>query len=178
LTATEASAAGSLLDLDDDVMQALQRQPTRGALETPVPTIKELTHEQFGDGIMSAISFRLDVRRQPDPGGDRVIVMLDGKFLPYQWRLAGQFSNSRTMMTARIGWRAKAGQMKALPFRITMHLRPAVTRLTIAWIATVVIVGTMSIGMAYNARVMVGIGWLVVAALFAYGLSVLKRLRP
>ena len=38
------------------------------------PTIKELIHEQFGDGIMSAINFRLDVRREPDPGGDRVIV--------------------------------------------------------------------------------------------------------
>ena len=49
------------------------------------PTIKELIHEQFGDGIMSAINFRLDVRREPDPGGDRVIVTLDGKFLPYQW---------------------------------------------------------------------------------------------
>jgi cyanate lyase len=49
------------------------------------PTIKELIHEEFGDGIMSAINFRLDVRREPDPGGDRVIVVLDGKFLPYQW---------------------------------------------------------------------------------------------
>jgi cyanate lyase len=55
MTAAEASAAGSLLDLGDDVVQALQLQPTRGALETPVPA---------------------------DPGGDRVIVVLDGKFLP------------------------------------------------------------------------------------------------
>jgi cyanate lyase len=102
MTAAEASAAGSLLDLDDDVVNALQLQPTRGALETPVPadptiyrfyevlqvygpTIKELIHEEFGDGIMSAINFRLDVRREPDPGGDRVVVVLDGKFLPYQW---------------------------------------------------------------------------------------------
>jgi cyanate lyase len=98
----EARAAVALLELDDDVRQALQLQPTRGALESPVPvdptiyrfyevlqvygpTIKELIHEQFGDGIMSAINFRLDVRREPDPGGDRVIVTLDGKFLPYQW---------------------------------------------------------------------------------------------
>ena len=102
MTAAEASAAGSLLDLDDHVVHALQLQPTRGALETPVPadptiyrfyevlqvygpTIKELIHEQFGDGIMSAINFRLDVSRVPDPAGDRVIVTLDGKFLPYQW---------------------------------------------------------------------------------------------
>jgi cyanate lyase len=102
MTAAQAKAAGSLLDLGEDVQQALQLQPTRGALETPVPTdptiyrfyevlqvygptIKELIHEQFGDGIMSAINFRLDVRREPDPGGDRVIVVMDGKFLPYQW---------------------------------------------------------------------------------------------
>jgi len=49
------------------------------------PTIKELIHEEFGDGIMSAINFRLDVARAPDPAGDRVVVTLDGKFLPYQW---------------------------------------------------------------------------------------------
>ena len=85
-----------------DVQEALQTQPTRGALESPVPTdptiyrfyeivqvygptIKELIHEEFGDGIMSAINFRLDVSRVPDPAGDRVVVTLNGKFLPYQW---------------------------------------------------------------------------------------------
>jgi cyanate lyase len=102
MSADEAAAACSLLDLDKDVEQALRLQPTRGALDTPVPvdptiyrfyevlqvygpTIKELIHEQFGDGIMSAINFRLDVRREADPAGDRVVVVLDGKFLPYQW---------------------------------------------------------------------------------------------
>ena len=102
MTADQAKAAVALLDLDSDVQQALQLQPTRGALETAVPvdptiyrfyevlqvygpTIKELIHEHFGDGIMSAINFRLDVRREPDPAGDRVVVTLDGKFLPYQW---------------------------------------------------------------------------------------------
>ena len=87
---------------DEDVARVFQQQPTRGALETAVPadptmyrfyevllvygpTIKELIHEQFGDGIMSAINFRLDVTRVPDPAGDRVVVILDGKFLPYQW---------------------------------------------------------------------------------------------
>ncbi len=49
------------------------------------PTIKELIHEEFGDGIMSAINFRLDVTRRADPGGDRVVVTFDGKFLDYQW---------------------------------------------------------------------------------------------
>ena len=98
----EAQAAASILDLDEDVAGAFQQQPTRGALETAVPadptmyrfyevllvygpTIKELIHEQFGDGIMSAINFRLDVTRVPAPAGDRVVVTLDGKFLPYQW---------------------------------------------------------------------------------------------
>jgi cyanate lyase len=102
MTAAQAEAAGSLLDLDEDVRQALRAQPTRGALETAVPadptiyrfyevlqvygpTIKELIHEEFGDGIMSAINFRLDIKRVPDPAGDRVVVTLDGKFLPYQW---------------------------------------------------------------------------------------------
>ena len=96
------AAAVALLDLGDNVREALLLQPTRGALDAPVPTdptiyrfyevpqvygptIKELIHEQFGDGIMSAINFRLDVARVPDPAGDRVVVTLDGKFLPYQW---------------------------------------------------------------------------------------------
>ncbi|MCZ0997369.1 hypothetical protein O1M63_03345 [Streptomyces mirabilis] len=43
-----------------------------------------LIHEQRGDGIMSAINFRLDVRRVPDPAGDRVVITLDGKYLPYR----------------------------------------------------------------------------------------------
>jgi cyanate lyase len=102
MTPAQAQAAGSLLHLDPAVVEALQLQPTRGALDAAVPvdptiyrfyevlqvygpTIKELIHEQFGDGIMSAINFRLDVSRVADPGGDRVVVVLDGKFLPYQW---------------------------------------------------------------------------------------------
>ena len=102
MTADQADAAVALLDLGDDVREALQLQPTRGSLDAPVPTdptiyrfyevlhvygptIKELIHEEFGDGIMSAINFRLDVARVPDPAGDRVVVTLDGKFLPYQW---------------------------------------------------------------------------------------------
>jgi cyanate lyase len=102
MTAAQAEAAATLLDLDEDARLALQLQPTRGALEAAVPvdptiyrfyevlqvygpTLKELIHEQCGDGIMSAINFRLDVKRVPDPAGDRVVVTLDGKFLPYQW---------------------------------------------------------------------------------------------
>jgi cyanate lyase len=47
-------------------------------------TIKELIHEEFGDGIMSAIDFRMDITREPDPKGDRVHVTMSGKFLPYK----------------------------------------------------------------------------------------------
>ena len=47
-------------------------------------TIKELIHEKFGDGIMSAIDFSIELDRQPDPKGDRVNVVLSGKFLPYK----------------------------------------------------------------------------------------------
>ena len=102
MTPEQAGAAVQALKLDEDVRIALQVQPTRGALDAPVPTdptiyrfyeivqvygptIKELIHEEFGDGIMSAINFRFDIKRVPDPSGDRVVVTMDGKFLPYQW---------------------------------------------------------------------------------------------
>ncbi|MFD5748482.1 cyanase [Streptomyces sp. NPDC127033] len=102
MSTEQAEAAASLLDLGADVVQAFRLQPTRGALDSAVPvdptvyrlyeviqvygpTIKELIHEECGDGIMSAINFRLDVKRVPDPAGDRVVITLDGKYLPYQW---------------------------------------------------------------------------------------------
>ena len=47
-------------------------------------TIKELIHEEFGDGIMSAIDFSMDIQREADPKGDRVNVVLSGKFLSYK----------------------------------------------------------------------------------------------
>ncbi|WP_329377763.1 cyanase [Streptomyces sp. NBC_01716] len=98
----DANRAAALLELGEDAAVAFQLQPSRGALDAAVPvdptiyrlyevvqvygpTIKELIHEQCGDGIMSAINFRLDVRRVPDPAGDRVVITLDGKYLPYQW---------------------------------------------------------------------------------------------
>ncbi|KAA2255454.1 cyanase [Solihabitans fulvus] len=102
LDAAELAVIAEELGIAPEVLAPLQRHPTRGALDSSVPTdptvyrlyevlavygpaIKELIHEQFGDGIMSAINFRLDVSRRPDPGGDRVVITLDGKFLPYQW---------------------------------------------------------------------------------------------
>jgi cyanate lyase len=48
------------------------------------PTIKALIHEEFGDGIMSAIDFDMEIKRREDPKGDRVVVTLNGKFLPYK----------------------------------------------------------------------------------------------
>ena len=82
-------------------MLLLQTVPYKGSLPTAVPTdpliyrfyelvnvygttFKELIHEEFGDGIMSAIDFEMDITRQPDPKGDRVKIVMSGKFLPYK----------------------------------------------------------------------------------------------
>ncbi|MFF4447657.1 cyanase [Streptomyces sp. NPDC001502] len=95
-----AKAVGGLLDLDEDAVRLLQTIPTRGSLPGGIPTdptiyrfhemlqvygttLKALVHEQFGDGIISAINFKLDVRKVADPeGGERAVITLDGKYLP------------------------------------------------------------------------------------------------
>lgn len=46
--------------------------------------MKEVIHEKFGDGIMSAIDFTLNIEKEEDPKGDRVKVTMNGKFLPYK----------------------------------------------------------------------------------------------
>ena len=101
LSKIEAEKAGKLFGLDKEAVLILQEVPYKGSLPTAVPTdpliyrwyvivsvygstIKELIHEEFGDGIMSAIDFSMDIERQPDPKGDRVKVVLSGKFLPYK----------------------------------------------------------------------------------------------
>ena len=101
LSADQAATMGALLELPADVVAALQVVPYKGSLPTAVPTdpliyrfhelvsvygttIKELIHEEFGDGIMSAIDFSMDIRREPDPRGDRVHIVMSGKFLPYK----------------------------------------------------------------------------------------------
>ncbi len=101
LSADEAAKLTAALGLDEDVARLLQEPPTKGALNQQVPVdpliyrlyeimqvygpaIKDAIHEQFGDGIMSAIDFEIDIRKQPDPKGDRVIVTFNGKFLPYR----------------------------------------------------------------------------------------------
>jgi cyanate lyase len=101
LTAAQAEAVGKLFDLTADDILWLQRVPYRGSLPTAIPTdpliyrlyelvnvygttIKELIHEDFGDGIMSAIDFSMDLTREADPKGDRVRIVMSGKFLPYK----------------------------------------------------------------------------------------------
>jgi cyanate lyase len=97
----QARTAGELFGLTSEEQKWLKVVPAKGALSTAVPTdpliyrwyeivsvygttIKELIHEEFGDGIMSAIDFTMEIKREPDPKGDRVNVVLSGKFLPYK----------------------------------------------------------------------------------------------
>ncbi|MEW1638977.1 cyanase [Streptomyces sp. NPDC093801] len=95
-----ARAVAGLLGLDEDAALLLQTVPVRGSMPDRVPTdptmyrfyemlqvygttLKALVHEQFGDGIISAINFRLDVKKVADPeGGERAVITLDGKYLP------------------------------------------------------------------------------------------------
>jgi len=103
LDETQARAAIQALGLDEDAISELTAEPMRGGLDDVVPTdptiyrlyeivqvygpaLKELIHEEFGDGIMSAINFGFTVRRVADDKGDRVEIVLNGKFLPYEWR--------------------------------------------------------------------------------------------
>ena len=46
--------------------------------------MKAVIHEMFGDGIMSAINFEIDIQKKQDPAGDRVVITYNGKFLPYR----------------------------------------------------------------------------------------------
>lgn len=102
MSAEEAETVVDLLDLSPEVGEALQEIPMRGSLDTDVPTdptiyriheitqvygttIKALIHEMFGDGIMSAITFRMDVEKVESDEGPRVKITYDGKFLPYKW---------------------------------------------------------------------------------------------
>jgi cyanate lyase len=101
LTKDQAEKVGKIFALTAPAVKLLQAVPYKGSLPTAIPTdpliyrwyeivnvygstIKELIHEEFGDGIMSAIDFKMDISREPDPKGDRVNVVLSGKFLPYK----------------------------------------------------------------------------------------------
>lgn len=101
LTDVQAKAVGAALELPEEAIALLQVPPYKGSLPTSVPTdpliyrfyelvnvygttFKALIHEEFGDGIMSAIDFNMDLTREPDPKGDRVRIVMSGKFLPYK----------------------------------------------------------------------------------------------
>jgi len=97
-----ASKLCTALSLPSEVKAALSEYPVKGqSLGQTVPTdpliyrfyeimqvygltLKDVIQEKFGDGIMSAIDFTLDIQKQPDPKGDRVVVTMSGKFLPYK----------------------------------------------------------------------------------------------
>ncbi|MBK5938776.1 cyanase [Halochromatium roseum] len=100
LQETSATAVAQILGLTSEVADALQAFPNK-SWDKVIPTdpliyrwyeminvygetIKEMINEEFGDGIMSAIDFKIKVDREKDPQGDRVHVTISGKFLPYK----------------------------------------------------------------------------------------------
>lgn len=96
----QAKAIAEYLGLDDDIVAALEEYPTKiWDQQIPTdpliyrfheitgvygPTLKTVIQEKFGDGIMSAIDFSMEVEKIEDPKGDRVLVTMNGKFLPYK----------------------------------------------------------------------------------------------
>jgi cyanate lyase len=101
LGAEEAGKVGSFLELAPAVVEALTRPANKGESAPTIPkeplqyrfqeilyvygeTLKELIEEKFGPGIMSAIDFTMDVAKEPDPKGDRVVITMNGKFLAYK----------------------------------------------------------------------------------------------
>ena len=101
LNEEQAATIAEIFGLTPDEKKWLMVVPYKGSLPTSVPTdpliyrfyelisvygttFKELIHEEFGDGIMSAIDFKMDMQREADPKGDRVSITMSGKFLPYK----------------------------------------------------------------------------------------------
>src|SRR5882762_280991 len=101
MTKPQSEAAGKMLGLPSDAVLLLQQVPYKGSLPTAVPTdpliyrfyelvnvygstFKALIHEEFGDGIMSAIDFDMDLARLPHEKGDRVKIVMSGKYLQYK----------------------------------------------------------------------------------------------
>jgi cyanate lyase len=99
--AKQAKIIAKTFGLPTEAEKWLQVVPYKGSLQTSVPTdpliyrfyelisvygttFKELIHEEFGDGIMSAIDFKMDLQREADPKGDRVNIVMSGKFLAYK----------------------------------------------------------------------------------------------
>ena len=97
----QARIVAEIFELSAEAEQWLKVVPYKGSLPTSVPTdpliyrfyelvsvygttFKELIHEEFGDGIMSAIDFKMDLQREAHPQGDRVRIVMSGKFLGYK----------------------------------------------------------------------------------------------
>ena len=97
----EANKLIYALDLEPEIAAELTDFPIKGSKDPVIPTdpliyrfyeimqvygmpMKAVIHEKFGDGIMSAIDFTLDIEKEEDPKGDRVKVIMSGKFLPYK----------------------------------------------------------------------------------------------
>jgi cyanate lyase len=97
----EATKLVTALGLPESLAEELTVAPLKGSLEPQIPTdpliyrfyeimqvygmpIKAVVHEKFGDGIMSAIDFSVEVEKVEDPKGDRVQIIMCGKFLPYK----------------------------------------------------------------------------------------------
>jgi cyanate lyase len=97
----EAEKIFSALGIDTSEAAVLTEPPLKGGLDPVVPVdpliyrfyeivqvygmpLKAVIHEKFGDGIMSAIDFTLDVEKEEDPKGDRVKITMSGKFLSYK----------------------------------------------------------------------------------------------
>jgi cyanate lyase len=95
----KATALGSVLNLSEEAVEVLQESPTKtwdqAVPNDPClyrfyeicgvygPTLKALIHEKFGDGIMSAIDFDMQLTRVEHPKGDRVKIEMSGKYLQY-----------------------------------------------------------------------------------------------
>jgi cyanate lyase len=101
MSAAEAAVVVEMLEVEPEVGEALQEIPVRGAVSASGPVdpliyrfqeivqvygtaIKAVVNEMFGDGIVSAIDFQMDIQRREDPKGDRVVITMNGKFLPYK----------------------------------------------------------------------------------------------
>ena len=100
LTRPQAAKAAELFGLSKSEEAMLNEVPMRGSPMPPTDPLiyrfyelvmvngvawKALIEEEFGDGIMSAIDFDLQMERQSDPRGDRVKITMSGKFLPYKY---------------------------------------------------------------------------------------------
>jgi cyanate lyase len=95
-----AKKAAVLFGLSPGEERMLNEVPIRGTAMPPTdpliyrffelvmvngPAWKALIEEEFGDGIMSAIDFDMEIARLPNPKGDRVQITMSGKFLPYKY---------------------------------------------------------------------------------------------